>query len=275
MDLSQYDGISLADQLESFVRTRLQKKDWEKHKKMYKKQAIALSDDYHQVEREKKVSALFAAEKGVNNKKSKKILMLSDFSRRVGGIETYVDDASRALQGMGHQVQRLGAWSPKGKLGKYWRYLGMFFAFGNLGFALRVAWNVLRFRPDLVWFHSSLRWMGRLSYLAVKWTSSKDTVQWMMFHDFGYFYAFPNTLVDPKDVDFVLNRKDFLVPAGKNVLMRFLLWGKYINICLIKFFAKKYIDLFLVPSEYMKKLVAKSWRLPKKKLKVLEHFVQE
>lgn len=47
----------------------------------------------------------------------KKILLVSDFTTRIGGIETYVDDIAQIMREMGYQVQVLGAKIPRGKLG--------------------------------------------------------------------------------------------------------------------------------------------------------------
>jgi hypothetical protein len=43
----------------------------------------------------------------------------------------------------------------------------------------------------------------------------------------------------------------------------------------LKKFAKQSVDMFLVPSDYMKDIVVKSWWIDKQKVEVLEHFVQE
>jgi len=98
---------------------------------------------------------------------------------------------------------------------------------------------------------------------------------WQMFHDFGYFYPFPHKLVDVGQIYFPLERKGFIHASKSKLWKRFFVWGKYLQVSLLKYFAKKTVDSFFVPSEYMCDVVAKSRAVDKKKIKVLEHFIQE
>jgi hypothetical protein len=80
-----------------------------------------------------------------------------------------------------------------------------------------------------------------------------------MFHDFGYFYPFPHSLTDVKQLPLPLHKKSFLSVAGASIIKRALVFGKYLQLLLLKKFAKQSVDMFLVPSDYMKDIVVKSW----------------
>ncbi len=268
LDLSKYDGLSVADHIESFVRTRIKAKDWEKQKRWFYDEALKISDRYHQVDWEKKVEQLLW-------KDSKKILMVSDFANKIAGIETYMYDASEAMRGMGQNVILFWGWSPRGKFGKIWRYGGMLLSFFNVFFALRLFIKIKLFKPDVIRFHSSMRWIWWMWYIAGSLAKSCDAHIWQMFHDFGYFYAFPNQLKQVKTIKTPLRRKTFIKSSGAIGFRKIFVWWKYINILLLQYFAKKSVDKFLVPSKYMENIVSKSWKIPKKKITVLEHFVQE
>lgn len=271
LDLSNYEGISTADHIESFVRVRMKAKDREKQKKKFYSEALKISDKYHQADREKKIFKLI-------EKPYQRVLMVSDFANRIAWIETYIHDASKALIWMENTVDVFGSWGPRGKFGKIWRYGGMFLSFFNIFFALRLLIKIIRFKPDVIWFHSTIRRMWWLWYFAAKLSKSKNTQTWQMFHDFGYFYPFPNKLTDIKQIKTPLTRVTFVASSWAwtfGMIKKILVWGKYINLSLLKYFAKKSVDKFLVPSQYMENIVSKSWKISKKKVEVLEHFVQE
>lgn len=144
----------------------------------------------------------------------------------------------------------------------------------NIVFALRLLIKIWRKKPDVIRFHSTIRWIGRLGYIVAK-LARKGAKRWMMFHDFGYFYPFPHALEDPEVVPLPLVRKTFVAAAGGGVLKKIFVWGKYIQLKMLSWAAKKSIDMFLVPSRYIVQIAEKSWEIEKNKVVVLEHFVQE
>lgn len=50
--------------------------------------------------------------------KGKKIVMVSDFINKIGGIETYIHDVKSLLEAQGYEVKLFGNRCPSGKLGK-------------------------------------------------------------------------------------------------------------------------------------------------------------
>lgn len=50
--------------------------------------------------------------------KGKKIVMVSDFINKIGGIETYIHDVKSLLEAQGYEVKLFGNNCPSGKFGK-------------------------------------------------------------------------------------------------------------------------------------------------------------
>jgi glycosyltransferase involved in cell wall biosynthesis len=90
----------------------------------------------------------------------KKIVLVSDFINKVGGIETYLHDVKEILEAKGHQVVLRGGYLPKGIKGRLRIYLGLFFAPVNVWSAWRFKRFLKTYQPDLIWFHSLLRNLG-------------------------------------------------------------------------------------------------------------------
>ncbi|MDR2191037.1 MAG: glycosyltransferase [Candidatus Peribacteria bacterium] len=89
--------------------------------------------------------------------KPQKIVLVSDFINKIGGIETYLHDVKALLESKGHEVRLRGGHLPKGIKGR----LNIWFGLITFPFNFRSAWKFKRFlqreKPDLVRFHSLLR----------------------------------------------------------------------------------------------------------------------
>jgi len=55
----------------------------------------------------------------------KKILLVSDFTSKVGGIETYIHDVKAILEGMGYEVRIFGTTLSRGSAGKRKKLAGI------------------------------------------------------------------------------------------------------------------------------------------------------
>jgi hypothetical protein len=55
----------------------------------------------------------------------KKILLVSDFTSKVGGIETYIHDVKAILEGMGYEVRIFGTTLSRGPAGKRKKLAGI------------------------------------------------------------------------------------------------------------------------------------------------------
>jgi hypothetical protein len=149
----------------------------------------------------------------------KKIVLVSDFINKVGGIETYLHDVKAILEAKGHHVYLRGGYVPKGTWGKLRKYLGLLLAPINFWSARKFKKFLKKENPDLIRFHSLLRNLGRnVVKRAQDYRQKKDCPIWMMYHDFGYFYPFPRKLFFVEEVQTPLSFQHFMVGAQKEHL---------------------------------------------------------
>jgi hypothetical protein len=87
--------------LEKFVQKQLNTKNREQRKEVLFPESLKIADTYHQVDWEKKLAELLKTA----GSPVEKILMVTDFSTKIAGIEMYVHDASKAMRGMKYQVK--------------------------------------------------------------------------------------------------------------------------------------------------------------------------
>jgi hypothetical protein len=98
----------------------------------------------------------------------------------------------------------------------------------------------------------------------------------MMYHDFGYFYPYPRKLFFVDEVKTPLNFQNFYASAKEENLMgKIAIACKYRRMQGLVKKLKKNIDLHLVPSAFMEKIVSESYELSEKKVKAFPHFIQK
>jgi len=193
-----------------------------------------------------------------------KILLVTDFINKLGGIETYVHDVAGLLTEQWHTVEII--WSSWGKT-KFSRIISMFSSLWNIFFAWKLHKKIQSFQPDVIWCHSVLRHIGRLGLYVI----NKSSVQKrMMYHDLGYFAPFPHAISDTIQIPRSIDRKDFSADI-QNPITKLLVYGKWILLKLLQKQLKSF-DKHLVPSKFMVDVVAKNYN---KKVGVLPHFIQE
>ncbi|HRX63649.1 MAG TPA: glycosyltransferase [Candidatus Absconditabacterales bacterium] len=230
-----------------------------------RKKALTLSDKYSVQRRVDSAKEIFG--------KPKRILLISDFKSRLGGIETYVYDAADILSQNGYEVKIYGIKIPKGKIGQLIKYFGLFFAMRNFVDAIRLSRVVRKFKPKAIRYHSTLRRLGWLPILAL---GSHKSKKFMMYHDLGYFHPFPKSVLQENMVKTPFTFKNFVSSyPSKNPITKFAICLKYISICLIKKQLKKTIDLHLLPSDFVTKITHESYQIDTKKVQTFSHFIQQ
>ena len=206
-------------------------------------------------------------------KNVEKILIVSDFINKIGWIETYINDVKTLLEPHGYKVE-LCWWNvPRWPIGKLAKYLGIISGLGNIYETIKVKRKIKKMKPDLIRYHSVMRYLGRAPIYASKQSTAKKR---MMFHDLGYFAPFPSTLTQEKQIRTPFTLRNFLhTQATKNPLKKLAIIGKYISLCLIKKQIKTTMDTILVPSDFMVHIVQKSYKIENEKIKIFPHFIQE
>ncbi|MEI6425838.1 MAG: glycosyltransferase [Candidatus Absconditabacteria bacterium] len=259
LDLSKQKGHSVGDQLFHIMKGILAGKIYSQSTKSKEERQKQYSIDA----RKSKVRLI------LDDKK--KILLVSDFTSKVGGIETYIHDVKSILESMGYEVRIFGTTLSRGQAGKRKKLAGIAWGVYNFVDAFRL-WRLCSQRkPDVIWYNSVLRWLGWMSIWATKHSGAE---RWMMYHDFGYVYPFPSELKDTQKVITPLTWKHFWKMVDtKNPVKIILLTIKYISLVGIKKQMKS-VDLHLVPSLFMEGIVKDSYHLPAGKMKTLDHFLQ-
>ena len=206
-------------------------------------------------------------------KNVKKILLVSDFKNRVGGIETYLHDTKAILEDMGYEVDIFGSHLPRGKRGKIVKYAGMFAAICNDWQAFRLKSLIRKKKPDLIRYHSVLRHLGRSTFWASKNLSAKKR---MMYHDFWYVHPFPHALTDVRQINLPLTLKGFIKSANtKNPLKILAIIFKFCSLSLLRRQFRRNVDFHLVPSQFMEDIIHKSYKISPSKIKTFTHFIQD
>lgn len=267
--IEQQKGNHEAEQLANIIQQLVREKEQKKADfyQQVAKESKAIANNYSKEQRIKNF------QKKVEKKELKKIVMVSDFINKVGGIETYIYDVKELLELHGYEVKLFGNSCPRGWAGKVKKLLGIGIGSFNLWEAIRLYFFIRKEKPDLIWYHSMLRRMG---WMPLRILRNHQVEKWMMYHDFGYFTPYPHQLYDTKALKFPLSLKHYLQMAEtKNPIKLLLICGKYFSLSLLRKQLKKQIDLHLVPSEFMVPIVEKSFKLPKDKIQDFNHFIQE
>ena len=238
---------------------------WQLQASSFKLQAINL----HEYSKEYRLVRFH----GLAGKNVKKVLIVSDFINRIWWIETYINDVKELLEHHGYQVELCGWTVPSWPLGKFVKYLWIITGLGNFWEAIKLQRKIKRLQPDLIRYNSVMRYLGRAAVQISKYSSAKKR---MMFHDLGYFYPFPSQLTSEQQIKTPCTLKHFLSSySTKNPVKKLAIVGKYALLCLIKKQLQKRMDLFLVPSDFMKDIVHKSYNIDNEKINIFPHFIQE
>ncbi len=202
-----------------------------------------------------------------------KILMISDFKTKVGWIETYIHDSSQILQSQWYQVKIFGHDISKWSFAKLTKYFGIWRALINFASMIQIFMQIKKFKPDIIRYHSTLRWIWRLWILASKNFKWKKFV---MYHDFGYFHPFPHQLNFVDQILTPLTLKNYIKSANTyNPIKILAIIFKYFSAYLIQKQFKNPDFKHLTPSQFMADIVVQSYQIPKKSIQAFPHFIQQ
>ena len=234
--------------------------DFEKEKK----KALATAKKYTVEKRCETAEELFG--------KPKRILLISDFKSKLWWIETYIHDVADILEDKWYEVKIYGTEIPNWLVWNLIRKFGLVLTWRNFVDGIRLRKIVRKFMPKVIWYHSTLRWLGRY---PIKLLSSHRSKKFVMYHDLWYFHPYPSEVIDEKMVKTPLTLRNFIRSANtKNPIKIVAIFFKYLSVKLISKWLKKSVDTHLVPSEFMEWIVCESLELNPKRIKTFSHFVQ-
>lgn len=109
--------------------------------------------------------------------------------------------------------------------------MGIALGLGNIGAAFQLYRVGKERKPDIIWYHSTLRWLGWMPVWVSKFLPATT---WMMYHDLGYFAPYPSIITHENQVKTPLSLKHFLA-SGEHIPLRkkpFIV-GKYMTVKLL------------------------------------------
>lgn len=195
----------------------------------------------------------------------KKILLVTDFVQKLGGIETYVHDIAEELRLYGYTVRIIGGDGWKSKLS---RLLCMSLSLCNIPFALYFHRVVAIFKPDVIRYHSVLRHIGWLP-LATVWRATKS---YIMLHDLWYVHPYPHAVQQLSDVALSSALIQFVRSSkSRNPMLWLAVVCKW---CIVRLLRRQFrrMRAIFVPSAFMQELVS-AWT--GNVVTVLPHFIQK
>jgi glycosyltransferase involved in cell wall biosynthesis len=207
----------------------------------------------------------------------KKILLVTDFSGKLGGIETYVPKLAEALVSMGYEVRTVS--KPLSRWDLSFRIATTLAAFCNVKAAVELRTAMREFDPDAVWCHSVLRRFGGVGILPILFSKSRpgprgSTVPSrfavMTYHDLGYFAA---SAADVRTEADVPNPGFFAFLSKARGMMKIPAIAKHFKLAFL-FLVLRRFDRHVVPSAFMERFV--SDRIPDKtRVSTLPHFTAD
>ncbi len=252
---------------------------------LWKEEDHEVVEDFHSRNKKIPSAKVYPAKRGKSplskgeQDNKQKVLIISDFINKAGGIETYIHDVKNLLESRWHEVvlrwSTLPSWNKWQRKKRFWLLLSPF----NFWSTCDLKKVLEREKPDIIWFNSLLRWLGpNVVKTAWKWRkeNKSDSEFWMMYHDFGYFYPFPSQLFFIEDCKTPLTKKNF-VSAYKweNPITKLAVLCKYYWLQPLKNALKKEINLHLSPSDCITNIARDSYKISEKKCKSFPHFIQK
>lgn len=207
----------------------------------------------------------------INTLNKKKILIVSDFLPKIWWIENYINNVKNILIQNWFEVELFWFNWSNWVIKKSHRIFWLFYSCFNFYYYFKLKKKLKLYNPDVIWFHSILRflwWMPLLSILWFKWEKR------IMYHDLWYFHPYPSRVFEINQVNFEFNLNNFLKAWNtKNPIKLILIILKFLSILIIKSRIKKNIDKNIIPSIYMKQILEKNYGIPENKIFCLNHFI--
>lgn len=263
--LTPETSLSFWQKLDSFLREIIQNFDTIQRQELSKK-CKNIAFQYNQTQRYEQFTHLLWSSTGT-------ILLVSDFTAPIGGIEVYLHETKRLLESKGHTVILVGSSAPHSSSQ---RFRGLWTTLANWQRASNIRSLIREYNPDLVRRHSIHRHLWWLPLWLNRNISAK---QWIMYHDFGLFHPYPSRVYDEQQLYYPDTWSAFVYAAKKThttSLYAFyasipLVWMKRWLIRLLKTFLVMF-DLHLVPSAYMESIVKHHYKNHSISITILSHF---
>lgn len=204
-------------------------------------------------------------------KNQQRILLVSDYDAPIGGIEQYIRDVTQLLSANKNNVTLVWLNLSSVILHRIRHFLLPVTSL-NIYFAVKIIFQIITIKPDLIRRHSVSRYIGWFP-VWIAWLFHIRT--WIMYHDLGYFHPYPSLLSEVSQIPRVWKLSSWL-QAGYEVdqvwlIKTILMILKFRNISALRRVLVRNISIHFIPSPYMVPILEQRW-IETKKIQVLGHF---
>lgn len=174
-----------------------------------------------------------------------RILLVSDYTNIVWWAEQYVHDLAIALRSIGKEVDIYGhEWI----VNKWMRISLMLmtpFAFWRWN---RLNRKIKKYKPDLIWMHAILRYIGPHGIRSVTQSHSK---KYITHHDLGLIAAYPSRIYSESYIPVSSWLWDWIVHSPMNIFTIFAVVGKWVSSFWIWYYLNLTEVTHILPSSWM------------------------
>ena len=130
---------------------------------------------------------------------SERVLLIHDYSDLIGGAEYYLNFVQKELRSSWKQAEIFAYTWKTTPWKRRWMFIASIFAYSR-GRELRRVLNTEK--PDGIWMHSILRYIGPWGVRAVKQYVEKypNTQVYLSHHDLGLIAAFPQSITEESQI---------------------------------------------------------------------------
>lgn len=167
--------------------------------------------------------------------KNTKILILHDYSERIWWAEYYIEFLTQSIEATGRSVRFFGYEWYTTPWKRRLMFIFSIFAFWR---GVTLYRHIQEYKPDTVWMHSIMRYIGPWWVLAVRLSSKSLAQIFLSHHDVGLIAAFPQDITKENQIPHVPTLRGF-IPMDTSVRQRVSSIWKWCYIQFIKYLLPK------------------------------------
>jgi glycosyltransferase involved in cell wall biosynthesis len=174
------------------------------------------------------------------------VLIVTDYSGNIGGIESYTKSITEEFKSRGHTVSVIT--SSKGT-SRWLRYFGLIGTAWNVSFAMRLTRAISLQKPEVISLQSVMRAIGPVGLLPLLWYRGKVLIT---YHDLGYFVPYPTQILHESQIG-VFGWKRFAQDIH-GPFSAIAIFAKYMNLLLLRAILRR-ADAHFIPSAFLRTAV--------------------
>ena len=196
----------------------------------------------------------------------KNVLIVSDYTSKIWGIETIVATNKKVLESIWSNVA-LVWWHIWKKHMGIKRKIGLLATALNIPMYVTIKHKICTQKPTIIRLNSLSRYIGWFPLTTIP----KETTTLYTVHDLGIFHPFGASVSDIGQIpQFSLH---WFTSTTNNPIKKILIALKYLNLRLLRKQLIKKVDMRIVPSEFMVNILYTKRHIPQSHIKVIANFI--